>query len=255
MIAGIVASDIVVASGGGGYSAHAVQADNSDTSVNNYVKATLAEADGPNLTLAWWMRSPDTSFIPTMVSIGGSGGGIGFNFTTDVSFVVNNGGSSSVSIGTADGVFTPNVWHHIFLSFQTNHAANAKLKNLWVDGVDAHNGSVTVDGNASFNIKLHSQEFGLPANAANITNVGTIFEFADFWMDFSYLDPASNIAAFRDPTTGKPVNLGANGETPTNTPPAFFLTGNASTFVDNAGSGDALTLTGTFTDFSSRTRD
>ncbi len=62
MILGIAATDTLISGGGGGYSAHAVQADNSDTSVNNYIKATLAEADGPNLTLAWWMRSPNTSF-------------------------------------------------------------------------------------------------------------------------------------------------------------------------------------------------
>jgi hypothetical protein len=77
---------------------------------------------------------------------------------------------------------------------------------------------------------------------------------ADLWIapGISLLDGSGDIPLatrrkFID-ALGKPVFLGANGELATGTAPAVFLSGDASTFATNLGTGGAFATTGTLTD-------
>jgi hypothetical protein len=81
--------------------------------------------------------------------------------------------------------------------------------------------------------------------------------FADFWfapgqfIDFSI---EANRRKFID-ASGKPVYLGTNGEAPTGTAPAVLLSGGASSFATNKGTGGAFTLTGSLADASTSPSD
>jgi len=66
-------------------------------------------------------------------------------------------------------------------------------------------------------------------------------------MDFGTCLTPSDIYKFRNPATGKPVDLGPNGSTPTGSAPSLFFSGNATSFATNQGTGGAFTLTSALT--------
>jgi hypothetical protein len=53
----------------------------------------------------------------------------------------------------------------------------------------------------------------------------------------TYLNPATELSKFRNPSTGKPVDLGANGATPTGASPIGFFSGPVATWHQNKGIG------------------
>lgn len=63
------------------------------------------------------------------------------------------------------------------------------------------------------------------------------------------------LAAWRDPITGKPVDLGPNGELLSGSQPLFYMNGTASTIGTNKGSHGNLTIQGTITNASSSPSD
>lgn len=91
-------------------------------------------------------------------------------------------------------------------------------------------------------------------------NNGTLCDLADVWIapgvsllvdgDIPEVTRRKFISA-----AGKPVDLGADGSTPTGTAPAIFFSGDAAAFVTNRGTGGAFTLTGSLTDADSSPSD
>ncbi len=69
---------------------------------------------------------------------------------------------------------------------------------------------------------------------------------ADFWVMpgvFIDFDIAANRALFHDLVTGDPVDLGANGELPTGSPPPIFLSGGKGDFPLNKGTAGEFYVT------------
>jgi hypothetical protein len=232
------------------YAAHGVRFDNSNSSINNYLDvASMTQADASQVTASFWAKTDNVANFPTFFSCGFFYIMVGFNHTTDVYAHLADNGSNSFAVGSANGKWTNNVWHHIFFSAQTNHAAGSKLGNLYLDGVNIFSAPDSDDTSASFTAAFHSKELGIPATTSTINLEQNVADFADLWIAPGvYLD-ATNIPLFRS-SSGKPVNLGVNGQTPTGTRPAFFFTGTATSFIANSGSGDSVTLHGNATDVS-----
>jgi hypothetical protein len=72
-------------------------------------------------------------------------------------------------------------------------------------------------------------------------------DVADFWFmygTFMDLTNATNRRKFID-AGGKPVNLGADGSTPTSSAPQIFLSGATASWHTNDGAGGGFTLNGT----------
>lgn len=240
VIPGIAAQD-PVSSGGGGSGIPATLFDNSSVETD-LVVASQTEANNSLLTVSCWAYTTDDAYY--VFAIGGSQIAPGWN-TSDDFYIYMQGSSGQVfDVVTAGGVFGINVWHHIYIALDMNHAAGSKIYHLLIDGVVPTIVEVD-DTSAAFSINLHSQTFSLPFNA------GAPQAYADVWINFDQaLDPATYLSKFRDPVTGKPVPLGSDGSIPTGSAPTYFFTGGASSFVNNAGTGQQPTVNGTPTDFS-----
>lgn len=207
------------------------------------------------------MRIPDGSLnggAAHLFSFAPAGSPAGFNaslfipstFGYDVGIIVQNFSSGrSLTASSLDGVFSPNATgHHIFFSVDTNHAAGSKLVNLYVDGVNVIDATQTIDSSAAFTIPFSAAQFGVPFlnNPAFFDSANV--HLSEVWIACGqYIDP-SNISKFRDPVTGLPVSLGSDGSVPTGIRPTYYLTGGASQFQVNAGSGPAVSKAGAISD-------
>jgi hypothetical protein len=121
------------------------------------------------------------------------------------------------------------------------HAAGEKIWKILLDGVDAL--TIGTENNIQDNAADSFVWYPNPTNDFIIlSETGVVFELADFWMSFdqSFLVggviPEELILKFRT-ADGKPVDLGADGSTPTGTAPQIFRTGDATAFLINVGSG------------------
>jgi hypothetical protein len=126
-------------------------------------------------------------------------------------------------------------WHHVMTSVDTNHPAHSKVSKAAVDGIAAATTELS-DSATAFNIGWTAEPpyVGLLAGGIDPVSSHGQFEVADFWMGTGQYADASDsavIAKFRDPVTGKPVYLGANGELPTGISPTIFGSGTAVTFM------------------------
>jgi hypothetical protein len=169
-----------------------------------------------------------------------------FNYSTDLVMNLEPGDGSpgSLQFGTVNGVFPANIWHHVFVSWDTSQASPNKLYNIWVDGVNVLDSSVSFDAGAAFHINLSGHNFGIPQSL--LGNASNKIEYAYLWIDtVDYMDPSGgNILKFRD-ASGNPVDLGSQGEKPTGTSPAYYCAGGYPAFTVNEGYGDAFTVVGT----------
>jgi hypothetical protein len=218
----------------------------------------MTVADSPFITISMWVRAQNNGLnnlhtAPNLVSPGlGSnsidlGGSLdGSQGDQDIScyFAATTlPGTHQVAFGSTSRPFTMNdTGHHVFISIDTNHPAGAKLLNVYIDAVNVKDNSITLDANVAFNIGFNGFKFGLPDTDDSIDIVEADLDYAEVWIAVGqYVDP-SNISKFRDPVTGKPVNLGSNGQTPTGTSPTYYLKGPWQNFATNLGTGGAVTL-------------
>lgn len=222
----------------------AVQMDNSTTSTG-VVKDSQTISDSALLTVSMWVKFGDVGgFLITSFNDFNSYFGYGLIFTTDVGGAFMDAALAKYfQFGSANGIAQADGnWHHFFSSVDTNHAAGAKLFNLYWDGTSQINAGSTVDSDTAFNIGFNAKPFGVPANSTNLGSQG-MMSFSDVWIAPGVYLTSSDITKFRT-VDGKPVDLGANGETPTGSSPAYFFHGDATTFATNLGSGGSVTLVG-----------
>lgn len=175
---------------------------------------------------------PDTIFLMTMN---------GLDNTMSSNFVQQN---------TPASVAEDDVWLNFIVSFD----GAGLISKLYVNDVDVSNQTTGVHG------PFTNGANGLPFWVGNDDSPaadGFIGSIAELWIapGQSLLDGSGDIplATRRKfiSATGKPVNLGADGSTPTGTAPAIFLrrapAAAASTFATNLGTGGNFAITGTLT--------
>lgn len=140
-------------------------------------------------------------------------------------------------------------WVHVMGS---RDYSDENKRFLFVNGVDVRAAAAYVD----IGLLKIADELDFFVGSDGLGNYFT-GDMADLWVGFDqYLDLSNpdNVAKFI--ADGKPVDLGANGELPTGTPPTIFGSGNATTFLQpNLGTGGAFTLTGPLTNASTSPSD
>lgn len=221
--------------------------------------ASLASTNGPTLSFSVWFQYPIVPLLnggshiwdSNEVTIDGNNiiaGGTGTAGTLNANF--GDSAGSQQCVASASFVVDES-WHHYICScdISGSGAFDAKLDGIDLSSSPFFSGlPATVQMNGlSLNIVAASDLF--PSDPINI---------ADFWLaphqsllTTGVISPTT-LATFRNPVTGKPVNLGANGQTPTGITPAVFLRrapgAAASTFATNLGTGGGpFTITGTLT--------
>jgi hypothetical protein len=253
MIAGITAQ-VVPAVVAPVYSPGAVLFTNSGGTHTKLSVASQSQGNPNTLTTSLFFFAPtgpamQTGFMEWAETGSGDDSYVfsGFNSAGDIDVALQTTTPASFSFasGSGGGIVTPAVWHHLFISADTNHAAGSKLRNLYLDGVNVL--ASTSDTHVAAPIWVNSRAWGIPfVGTAGLTqNVA----LAEVWCAYGvYLD-ASHIPLFRD-SANHPVSVGANGSTPTGSPPDYYFSGGASTFATNKGSGAQPTLTGTLANYS-----
>lgn len=233
-----------------GYVAGAVHTDG--TTALTTASALSGVANGRSFTLSFWTRNSLT-VPPTLKSLlGDDANYVDFSILSNSSYsllpsVWSSGFASGFQYWTDASQFTINDgnWHWVGIAVDTNAAAGNKICSAWIDGTNVTPGHVSDTGPA-FDINWTG---AAPFKVLLSDNGNTdpyVGDFADFWfapnqfVDFSI---QANRELFRS-AAGKPVYLGASGELPTGTQPSIFLTGDATTFGTNVGTGGTLALTG-----------
>lgn len=144
-------------------------------------------------------------------------------------------------INSHQGAGSSQGWHCI--QFSANTGSNPATVAFAVDGNSAQT-VITSDYSAgAFGSMNYGDSLRIPS-----LGVSSQVDLAEFWyapgqfIDFTI---AANCEKFFTP--GNPplaISLGSNGQNPTGTAPAVYLRGNAANFVNNLGTGGALTLSG-----------
>jgi hypothetical protein len=120
-------------------------------------------------------------------------------------------------------------WRHLYMTWKTDHIGSLCVSGFAVDGVVyIRSAPQHLDLGAGFSINCGAT--GVVISGAGFNSGGTAtgtaldMSLAEFYLNTTtYLEPAANIAKFRNPSTGKPVNLGVDGSVPTGTAPAVYL--------------------------------
>jgi len=140
-------------------------------------------------------------------------------------------------------------WHHEIVGL--DFGVSPPVVSIYVDGVDVTN--IQFAGGDPSVMVFN----GLPAAFGHWGTYGYPMDRADIWfapgqnilLEGGNDIPDSLIAKFRDPGTGKPVSLGADGSLPTGTAPEGFFRlapgADPLTFAINLGAGGAAAWSGT----------
>lgn len=234
------------------YTAYGVKFDETGWASNGLCINSQVVTNSPLLTVSMWAKVNSGSSGPLLMALDAWDSYIqlGGFFTTDiVVYVADATNVSYQQFGSPNGAFTENVWHHLFIPIDCNHASGARIFDLLIDGVSSIYGGSTNSSGAAFSIGLNGANFGVPANQQDLGETDAILEFADVWVTVGqYLDPATYLSKFI--SGGKPVDLGTNGETPTGSSPTYFFSGNASSFPTNKGTGSSATVIGSISNSS-----
>jgi len=205
-----------------------------------------SNADGSQFILSTWVRLAAAPGSFTIVANTDGWVFIGINASGFYCAVFNEAADRFLDVTDNTVSLGDGNWHHIALSIDTNFAAGNKLVKLAIDGT-AKTPTVT-DGDGAFNIDFTQANWavGATTSAAELFNG----DMAELYLALNqYLDvtQAANNQKFRS-SGGKPVNLGADGSTPTGTAPTVYLHLDdgeaAANFAANAGSGGGMTVNG-----------
>lgn len=150
--------------------------------------------------------------------------------------------SSSNPLVGPDPLGTAGTWHNwLFYSDCTGTPVGA----LYLDDVSVGEYSTSADGPAPMN--------GGPFYVGGDNSDSYTGYLADCWVGAGQLLDLSVTANRRKfiSASGKPVDLGADGSTPTGTAPAIFLSipngGTPANFANNLGTGGSFAITGALT--------
>lgn len=132
-------------------------------------------------------------------------------------------------------------WHHIALAYNLA----TPVAHLYIDGVnDEAAGATEADKTIDYTRVDHS--VGAKTGGATPLHAD-LAELYINYAEFLDISVAANLQKLRS-STGKPVDLGADGSTPTGTQPIVYFSvrpGDAATvFATNKGSGGNFTITG-----------
>ena len=160
-----------------------------------------------------------------------------------VVYIADAAGSSSFRMESSTSYTTNATWRHLLASWDTNFSAGNKLKHLYIN--DANDIGTITDSSAAFTID-YTRTAWTVARFTDLSirffngGLSEVYFAPGQFLDFSN---STNRRKFID-AGGKPVNLGADGSTPTGTAPLIYLKDPAATVGTNSGSGGDFTING-----------
>lgn len=202
--------------------------------------------DSPQGILSAWLRIDGGNGAQRDLLFN-SGGHVAVRLGTDNKFLLNlfdAAGTSQLSFKSGNAYLAGAPWLHLLAAWDTNFSAGNKVSHLYING--ASDKAVTSDSSAAFSVNYVTADTRVAGQGAASANWdGGIAEL--YFAPGQYLDlsVAGNRAKFIDPTTARPIGLGANGSAPTGTAPAVYLPYPASAAHLNAGNGGNFTASGT----------
>lgn len=229
--------------------------------VNDYMQKTSVlsgvSTDTTTLTISGWVNFNSTAGDAVDQYLLYNVTGLMYILKTTTNILRCNaynstGGTSTAFNVVSTGTYTSTSgWIHLALS------RNSTTLQLWINGANAESSASSVRSTA-----LHSAaSTGWTIGAVHPGGTGkTYAHFADWIANFSTgVELSANIIKFRS-AAGKPVDMGANGNTPFTAAPHFFFKHTAgssgSTFaVDRSTNANNFTITGALAESTSSPSD
>ena len=162
--------------------------------------------------------------------------------TNKIEMTAANSVGAAILTVTSTGTYVASAtWHHIAASWNLA----TPVAHLYIDGANVEaGGSTETDDTIDYTRADHSVGALVGGTQKTHADVAELYiNYAEF-LDISV---AANLEKLRS-AAGKPVDLGADGSTPTGTQPIVYFSvrpGDAATvFATNKGSGGNFTITG-----------
>lgn len=180
--------------------------------------------------------------------------------TPSIVFIASNAQSISFSWSIPRAQLFPG-WHNLLMSIDTSPSGSggvAKQGILFLDDQFVPLAGQSDNAQVPFTMLMSGLILAIPDTPADDTPLTGYL--SDYWVDNTKVDFAvlATRRKFID-ANGRPVDLGADGSTPTGTAPAIFLRrapdAAASTWADNLGTCGPFTVTGAFTNAPSSPTD
>lgn len=228
-----------------GYIANAVDYDGSTNYLLRGAGLTGA-VDGAQGILSAWVRF-DGGDGSVLRLLNNSVGTVVVGKRADNKIVVEvyNAAASSILIFATVNTYTASAtWLNILASWDIGFGAGSKLSNLYITDISDKN--VDTDLGVASVVDYTASDWSVGATTA----IGAFFNgcVAEVYFNIAtYLDftNSANRRKFIS-ATGKPVNLGADGSTPTGLSPILYLKNPAASIGTNSGSGGNMSANGVF---------
>lgn len=205
-----------------------------------------AMGDSKAFTLSFWLNPTASGSVYQIINGSRSGlGALRFLVTkhTDETISVTgwNSGGSSILAFFSELTVSIGVWNHVYIAIDLANSAN---RHVYINGVDDTTITWTTytDDTIQFNVAGGGSPSYWIGLAANGTSEGLVGALAELWFNDAYLNDVSKFYC-----SGRPVDVGADGSTPTGSAPALYLSRNGSGNnwrVDSSGNGNTFTVNG-----------
>lgn len=238
------------AGGGGGSGINAVDYDPSSFLTRTTAFSGAPAASSQFIFSAWFRRDVvHGSANANILSLENAGATVFYSFNISPSNFVSihsKAGGSEYRFATVATFTTLGAWVHVLASAQHNAATGSRVSHLYIGS--SSDKSVLSNTGTAFTVDMTTF-----TNQSVASRVGGSFDGAlaevyfapGQFLDFSV---TANREKFID--GGSPVNLGADGSTPTGVAPLIYLPNRAATVNINAGTGGNFVINGAPTDAS-----
>ncbi len=232
------------------YVANAVDFDGSSDNIERGADLT-GVADGKLGTLSMWLRTDGGNGIQLNIIRTLDPRNFRFHRSSDNTFrlrIRNAADATRIQVDSSSAFTASSAWIHVLAAWD----ANTPEAHLFIDGVnDEAGGSTEIDDTLDYT----NGDWGIGASVggANRYN-GCIAELYLNLSEFVDITQASERAKFRD-DSGRPIDLGSDGSTPTGTAAIVYLNGDSTNFQTNQGTGGNFSVTGSLTDCSTSPTD
>lgn len=236
---------------GGGTPPSGFQVDAVRMETTDWISSATNWADSPTGSAVVWVKiTPSLGSVMALFGPDGYSYNIALNgFDSSIDTYVFDSTESNYVYGmSGSSAYTEDVWVPILMDWKTNETAGNKLLQIYVGDTDS---GITPadDGTGSFSAIWSGQTFLIGKSGFGNEFDG---DMAEFWFSTTRLDFSveANRRKFVS-ATGKPVDVGVDGSTPTGSAPEIYLSvrpGDAAAdFVTNRGTGNNFTQNGTLT--------
>lgn len=200
------------------------------------------DADSSQGILSVWMRldsAPSTPFI-----IGNDSAYFSLHMLSNKLRIesYDSAAANRFTFKTVNSYTSTSGWMHLLAAWDTNFSAGNKLSHLYIN--DSSDITVEYDGDSAFNIDYTRTIWEICSRAGGANKfdgaIAELYFAPGHYLDFS---DSSNRRKFIT-AGGKPVDLGADGSTPTGSQPILYLPNTAASVGTNAGTGGNFTING-----------